>query len=217
MINRERHAGIVMVKPHAFEQMLVPVVADILDGGETSKRLDTDDPLRSLLDRIDTRPLVIRDLRVCKVGKNLLDVFYEDKRTRRYFPLMMERYLGRAAFLPYTFHGRTEELPQLYDALKGSAETFNAAGSTVSHAEGIRGLLSEPYLAVDSDTLLLGDEEYRKRCLPMIDNVLHVCDTQQQNEHALRLLDLEYGTRPDEHSNSTRLLDLHTKMLRPSP
>ncbi len=113
MINREWHAGVVIVKPHAFEQVLTPVVADILDGGETAKRLSSDDPLRSFLGRIETRPPVIRDLRICNVGESLLKIFYEDKHNWRYFPLIMRRYLGRVAFLPYTFHGDAEELPQL--------------------------------------------------------------------------------------------------------
>jgi hypothetical protein len=191
MTGKERHAGIVMVKPHAFEQVLAPVVADILDGGETAKRLSTDDPLRSFLGRIETRAPVIRDLRSCNVGTSLLNVFYEDKRERRYFPLILERYVGRVAFLPYIFHGNTEELPQLYDAMKGSAETFDTKGHAVSQATGVRGLLSEPYLAVDSSALLLDDTAYRERCSPMIDNVFHVCDTQQQNEQALQLLGLE--------------------------
>lgn len=195
MINRERHTGVVMVKPHAFEQILTPVVADILDGGETAKRLGTDDPLRSFLGRIETRPPVIRDLRICNVGESLLKVFYEDKHNRRYFPLIMERYLGRVAFLPYMFHGDTEELPQLYDAMKGSAETFDTEGHTVSQATGVRGLLSEAYLAIDSTALLLDDDAYRERCLPMIDNVFHVCDTQQQNTQALQLLGVEESVR----------------------
>lgn len=198
MINRERHAGVVMVKPHAFEQVLTPVVADILDGGETAKRLSTDDPLRSFLGRIETRSPVIRDLLACNVGESLLKVFYEDKHNRRYFPLIMERYLERVAFLPYTFHGDAEELPRLYDAMKGSAETFDAEGYTISQATGVRGLLSEAYLAVDGATLLLDDETYRERCLPMIDNVFHVCDTQQQNTEALQLLGVEESTRSAE-------------------
>ena len=190
--------GVVMVKPHAFEQILTPVVADILDGGETAKRLSTGDPLRSFLGRIETRPPVIRDLRICNVGESLLKVFYEDKHNRRYFPFIMERYLGRVAFLPYTFHGVAEELPQLYDAMKGYAETFDTEGHTVSKATGVRGLLSEAYLAVDSVALLLDDEAYRERCLPMIDNVFHVCDAQQQNVQALQLLGFEENRRGTE-------------------
>ena len=191
MINREQHTGVVMVKPHAFEQILTPVVADILDGGETAKRLSAGDPLRSFLGRIETRPPVIRDLRICSVGESLLKVFYEDKHSRRYFPLIMERYLGKVAFLPYTFHGNTEELPQLYDAMKGSAETFNTEGHTVSQARGVRGLLSEAYLAIDNAALLLDDEAYRNRCLPMIDNVFHVCDTSEQIVTVMRLLSIK--------------------------
>lgn len=198
MINRERHTGIVMVKPHAFEQILTPVVADILDGGETAKRLSAGDPLRPFLGRIETRSPVIRDLRICNVGESLLEVFYEEKHNRRYFPLIMERYLGRVAFLPYTFHGDAEELPQLYDAMKGSAETFDTEGHTVSKATGVRGLLSEAYLAVDSAALLLDDEAYRERCLPMIDNVFHVCDMQQQNMQAMQLLGVEESARGAE-------------------
>ncbi len=195
MINKEKHVGVVMVKPHAFEKMLTPVVTDILDGGETAKHLSANDPLRSFLGKIETRPPIIRDLRICNAGRNLLRVFYEDKRDRRYFPLIMERYLGRVAFLPYAFHGDVEKLPQLYDAMKGSAETFNAEGHTVSPATGVRGLLSKPYLAVDGATLLLDDKTYRERCLPMIDNVFHVCDTRQQNIQTLQLLGARESTQ----------------------
>ena len=190
MANRERHSGVVMVKPHAFEQVLDPLVADILEGGETAKHLSADDPIRSFLGRIEVGPPVIRDLRTSKIGAGLLRIFYEDKQTRRYFPLIMERYMGKVAFLPYEFHGDAEELPQLYDAMKGSAETFDAGGRIVSRPTGVRGLLSEAYLAVDAATLLLDDAVYRERCMPMIDNVFHVCDTQQQNGQALQLLGL---------------------------
>ena len=204
MVNREQHTGVVMVKPHAFEQMLTPIVADILDGGETAKRLRTGDPLRFFLDRIETRPPVIRDLRICNVGESLLRIFYEDKHNRRYFPLIMERYLGKVAFLPYTFQGDAKELPKLYDAMKGSAETFNTEGRIVSQARGVRGLLSKAYLAVDSAALLLDDAAYRERCLPMIDNVFHVCDTQQQNMQALQLL----GVEEIAHSTEMQRLEI---------
>jgi hypothetical protein len=188
MIHKERHAGIVMVKPHAFEHVLDPIVADILDGGEATKHLSEDDPLRSYMGSIEMRAPIIRDLRSSKIGTNLLTIFYGDKREKRYFPLIMERYMGKVAFLPYVFHGQSDELPQLYDAMKGTAETFDADGGAVSQPLGVRGLLSKPYLAVDASALSLNDIAYRTRCLPMVDNVFHVCDTPQQNEQALQLL-----------------------------
>jgi hypothetical protein len=192
-MSREQQTGLVMVKPHAFSATLDPLVSDIINGGKTSERLDEHDPLRIFIGRVETRPAVIRDLRTCTVGETLLKVFYEDKQDRRYFPIIMERYLGRVAFLPYVFHGSTQEMPQFYEALKGSAETFNSEGLTVSQAAGVRGLLSRPYMAVDDSDLLLDDEAYRNKCLPMIDNVFHVCDSQEQNEEALRLLGITEG------------------------
>lgn len=193
MINKEHYMGVVMVKPHAFEQALAPVVADILDGGETAERLHDDDPLRLFLGRIETRAPVIRDLRSSKVGASLLNIFYEDRREKRYFPLILEHYAGKVAFLPYVFHGDAEELPQFYDALKGSTGTFDIEGHAVSQPTGIRGLLNLPYLAVNISTLSLDDAAYREHCVPWIDNVLHVCDTQWQNEQALKLLGIDGG------------------------
>ena len=185
---RTQHKGVVMVKPHAFEQTLTPLVADTLDDGQTAARLKASDPLKSFLGQLEVGTPIIRDLRTFVAGQSLLNIFYEDKRDRRYFPLIMERYAGRVAFLPYSFYGYSEELPRLYEAMKGSAETFDASGRLVSQASGVRGLLSPPYEALDSKALLLGDADYRKRCLPMVDNVFHVCDTRLQNEQALQLL-----------------------------
>ena len=177
-----------MIKPHALREALDVAVADILNGGATSERLCDDDPLKAYIGRINTAPTIDHDLSAVDSGLDLLGVFYGDKQTRRYFPLILKQYLGKVAFMPYIFRGEADELPDLYDAIKGEAETFDYGGDSVTRPRGVRGLLCPPHLAVDSSALSLDDFAYSERCLPMVDNVLHVCDTLEQNEHTLKYL-----------------------------
>lgn len=182
--------GLVMVKPHALEQGLDAVVREVLNKGNASESLTINDHLRKVIDAIDIEPTIIYDIRTAKFGAFLLDLFYKDKAERRYYPIMIERYLEKVAFIPYLHKEGFQLSPDIdeFKAIKGTTETFDD-NNIINLALGIRGILGETYLCISGKTRVSLDENaYREAALPMIDNYIHVCDTPEQIDTALNVL-----------------------------
>jgi len=186
--------GLIMVKPHALEQGLDVVVKEILNKSDASELLAIDDPLRKVIDVIDIESTIVCDLRTAKFGAFLLDLFYKDKAERRYYPIMIERYLGKVAFIPYIHRDGCQLSPDIneYKAIKGMTETFDINNNVINSARGVRGVLGRPYLCIDGKTRASQDEDvYREFALPMIDNFIHVCDSSEQITSAREVLSLK--------------------------
>lgn len=183
------HEGLIMVKPHAVEQVLDPVIGAVLGGSDGLGLLSPSDPLSSMIKDIELRAPVIRDLRIMDYGESLLTLFYDDKSDRRYYPMIREKYLGKVVFLPFFFHGSDEKYNELLSAIKGTAETYGATGSVVTEAIGIRGALGQPYqFFTNEEASDLDDASYRQYFEPVVDNYIHVCDSTQEVEIALKTI-----------------------------
>ena len=119
----------------------------------------------------------------------MLKLFYGDKRTRRYFPIIQSNYLGIVMFLPYEYNNLEINESQLFTSIKGSAETHDALGRKVTDATGIRGLFSIPYEYVNNhDAVQLDEVNYRRLFTPVVNNVIHVCDDPTESFTALKML-----------------------------
>lgn len=181
--------GLIMVKPHAVQEGLEATVTDLLQDTRALDLLDTDDPLRATVQGITLERSIAMDLRQSHVGNYLLELFYADKSSRRYYPLIRECYTGNVVFIPYTYQGDLSP-HTVYTSIKGSTEMFDTHNSRVTRALGIRGALGEPYLYVsNADAAALDDQEYRKLFLPVVNNFIHVCDTTEQIDEARNILE----------------------------
>ena len=120
----------------------------------------------------------------------MINLFYGDKSDRRYYPLILEWYVGKVVFLDFSLisSDRDSLITDLH-ALKGTTQTYDIRGQTVDHSTGIRGIIGQPYLVYPKETLdLLDDNEYRQVIRPIIQNYIHVCDKTNEAELALQLI-----------------------------
>jgi len=182
--------GLIMVKPHAYDMVLDPIIKQMLEGEGVSRLLNDDDPLVAYLPDIEVDEAVrVADLTGASFGKSMIELFYGDKETRRYYPLIQRYYMGRVAFMTYTYHGEPDNLPDVYRALKGTTQTFTTSGDQIDPPSGIRGLFGEPYvLASAEEASHMSDAEYNDRFTPVVKNFIHVPDSQQEIQRALNML-----------------------------
>lgn len=187
--SKAEQVGFVMVKPHAFDMCLDPVISEILQGNGLANQLATDDQLRPVLDKLKLGNPTIRNLATVSYGSKLLELLYGDKITRRYYPLIQEYYLGKIAIIPYLYDGVPTDMPQVYNAIKGKTETHDQDGRLIDKRVGLRGLLGEPYLLYDTQSSIVVDNEtYRRRFTPVVNNYIHVSDSTVEITEALQLL-----------------------------
>jgi hypothetical protein len=183
------HHGLIMVKPHAVGAILDPVIYEMLNSNKTSSLLPEDDPLRGMINNLEMGTPAIRDLKTIKYGEALLDLFYGDKLTRRYYPMIREFYLGRVVFLPFIFYGDRVEYTESLHAMKGTTETFDSDGLQLNCARGIRGALGVPYQFVSNgEAEDFDDMSYRYHFEPVVNNFVHICDKPGEVEAATRVL-----------------------------
>ncbi len=181
--------GFVMVKPHAFDAALDPLIGEILAGSGLAIQLEPSDQLRPVLDNLTVGNPIIRNLAAVAYGSKFLDLLYGDKATRRYYPLIYEYYLGRVAIIPYFYRGEPADMPLVYDALKGTTETYDAHGKQHDKSTGLRGLLGEPYQFHDNQSSsFLDDDTYLIYFTPEVNNYIHVSDSRIEIDTGLQLL-----------------------------
>jgi len=181
-----------MVKPHAYERVLDKVIEETLRGLGVASDLQPEDRLNCFLDGLTVGEPMIRDLRVVPYGVKLIELFYGDKSNRRYYPLIMQHYIGKVAFLPYVYSGEEADLDGLYPAIKGTTETYDVKGDQVDSATGIRGLFGEPYQVVSHESSLgMDDHDYERCFLPVVNNYIHVCDSRAEINKAFSMLGVD--------------------------
>lgn len=180
--------GLIMVKPHSTKQGLDHVVESILraDGNFQIEGL-ADLALKEAIKSVEVNSVIVRDLSAVAYGPKLLKHFYGDKINRRYYPIILELYLGRVVFLSFTLNpAGSKDAANVFDDLKGTTQTFDSNGDIVDTSKGIRGIFGEPYVVYSNQELAEMDEErFRRAIIPAIQNYIHVCDKPNEAETAL--------------------------------
>jgi hypothetical protein len=185
----EKVNGLIMVKPHAVKAGLAPVIKDILNGARVPSNLDRDDPMLRLLPRLTVVDSIYMDLCIEKYGEDLINLFYQDKVDRRYFPLIRELYMGKVAFLALNLSISKFNIVDACNSIKGTTETFNNEGVRVTTAIGLRGALGAAYPHYNNEELAdLDDWDYRQRIIPVINNYIHVPDKPGEVEAVLEII-----------------------------
>jgi hypothetical protein len=184
--------GLLMVKPHAYDEVLDPLVSEILQGKGLAAQLAPQDILRPILTKLVVGNPIIRDLSAVPYVNELIDLFYGDKSMRRYYPMIRDYYIGKVAIIPYMYGGPAEDMADVYSALKGTTQTYDVNGKQIDPSTGIRGLLGKPYKLYDNESSMsMSDETYRKYFLPVVNNYIHVCDSSAEIDAGLRLVYME--------------------------
>jgi len=181
--------GLVMVKPHAYDEVLDPLVSEILQGNGLAAQLAPHDTLRPILTKLVVGNPIIRDLSTVPYVNELIDLFYGDKSMRRYYSMIRDYYIGKVAIIPYMYGGSAEDMADVYSALKGTTQTYDVNGKQLDPPTGIRGLLGKPYKLYDNESSMsMNDETYRQYFLPVVNNYIHVCDSAAEIDAGLRLV-----------------------------
>ncbi len=179
--------SLIMIKPHALDETLDPLIVETLHGNYPHDLLVADDPLHGRISEIQLLSPIIRDLRSVPYGRKILEIFYANKSDRRYYPMIMREYLGRVAFIPFVY--RTEDPSVLFENIKGSTETFDMDGEIVDRQLGIRGMTCKPYQFVSGeDSAGLNNQEFEELFLPVVNNAIHVSDIHGQTQAVMRIL-----------------------------
>lgn len=186
----ENRPGLLMVKPHALELGLDHVVEGLLTPGSyASKVISDDDPLKRYVNNIQLGTPIVRDLSRLPKGKKLIELFYADKVTRRYYPLILEQYVGNVILLPYNEANLDSDSSKVSDAIKGETLVLDHEGNAINRPTGIRGIIGQTYeYFTNQEAELLDDASYRHYFMPVVNNYVHVCDSKCQVSAAMQLL-----------------------------
>lgn len=181
--------GLIMLKPDALQSVFDPLLTATFEGEvqPVFKRPGCD--FVDELGKVTLCGQYYRDLSAVLYGDTLLNVFYDDLRNKRYFPMISEYYRDRVAFLLLGHSGSQEEMDRFLTSVKGQAETFDEYGELVTAARGVRGALQIPYRYYSREEgYTLSDEEYRRAFSPVVHNSIHICDTPQEVATAMNYL-----------------------------
>jgi hypothetical protein len=182
--------GMIMIKPNATETFLDVHIQSTM-GGDVSPIFQNERCAQFIedLSGICTIGTYYRDLSTLNYGVNIIDLFYGDKKDRRYFPMIQENYLGPVIFILFEYPGNYEELVDFMIRLKGNAQTHNEVGNIADHGIGIRGVLTKPHRYHSAEeSIHLSDHEYREAFSPVVKNFIHTCDTPREIACALDLV-----------------------------
>jgi len=183
--------GLIMIKPHAFQE-----VADVVIGEMFSGESWTKDRIASLRLTPETKTEIFeeRRLTVCKKIIRTLDlekhlelmkIFYGRDQDSKHWPALLDLYKGEIAFLTIHYDGSEENLRKILKELKGE-DPFQEDETS---GTGLRGVLLTPKKRVDLGKLeTLSDDEYKKAVPQVINNAIHVTDGPHETAMALKLL-----------------------------
>lgn len=196
---KEVSYALLMVKPHAYEQSAEVTLNHLLNS-------PTDEPNENMIKALnlpeDVEEAIFTDKRltVCKTfirdttvktqsGEarfdDVIDIFYGEDKEKRHYPKLKELYRGPAAFMLLQFNGDEKEMARMLKVLKGK-ETFQGSEKK---GVGIRGSFTPPKENIDLQWLeSLEDDEYNEQVGKIINNVVHITDTQEEAADALRVL-----------------------------
>jgi len=178
-----------MIKPHAMEQIIDPVLAATFSGNVQPVFEGPECDFVKELGLITLCGRYYRDLATVPYGDHLLQLFYGDKQDRRYFPMIQEFYRGAVMFLLIGYSGSTTDFSLFLESVKGSSETFDEHGELVTVAKGVRGALQQAYRYYSREASnSMEDETYEEAFRPVIQNFIHVCDTPKEVAAALTCL-----------------------------
>ncbi|MGH7157462.1 MAG: hypothetical protein ACREGD_00060 [Candidatus Saccharimonadales bacterium] len=181
--------GLIMLKPDALQSVFDPLLVATFEGDVQPVFQRPGCDFVDELDKVTLCGQYYRDLAAVPYGRTLLNVFYDDLRNKRYFPMISEYYRSRVAFLLLGHNGSEEEMALFLTKVKGQAETFDECGELVTAARGVRGALQIPYRHYSREAgSMLSDEEYRRAFSPVVHNSIHVCDTPQEVATAMTYL-----------------------------
>jgi hypothetical protein len=192
--------GLIMIKPNATDQALHPVITSTFEGNVHPIFEQASCDFVPELNKVTLCGSYYRDLGAVPYGDALIDLFYGDKKDRRYFPMISEYYRGKTVFLLLGYEGGQEEFGHFLTSVKGEAETYNECGELVTAARGVRGALTTPYRHYDREaSVTLQDKEYVRAFSPVVQNFIHVCDTPGEVAMALRHLLTPHDFEAIEH------------------
>lgn len=183
--------GLIMLKPNTLSSYLDTSIIEMLNGNCSEIFYN-----QSFIDKLEKVNLIgtfYRNLEYLPYGENLLNVFYGNLRTKRYFPLIMDLYKNNVVFLLIEYSGDNTSIQEFLKELKGNAAVFDASGKILKPASGLRGLFSTPYRFYSAEERnSLEDEKYIEARKNILENFLHTCDSPIEVARALKLLLNEY-------------------------
>ncbi|OGM58675.1 hypothetical protein A3A50_02740 [Candidatus Woesebacteria bacterium RIFCSPLOWO2_01_FULL_38_20] len=194
----KRSFGLIMIKPHAYEQVIDVPVGQLLG---FSPEPPSDEMIKLLKLSSDTEKLLFRSGKFKPVavfardmGNNnpnmggkyeeLMGIMYGRDRDRRHYRTILERYQGKVMFFLVQYEGSQSEMEDVLREFKGK-ETFVGE----SQGSGIRGRFILPRKRIDLDKLEgLPEDEYRKQVPNVVDNAIHITDNPWETATALKIL-----------------------------
>lgn len=185
--------GLIMIKPNALQAIIDPMITATFEGDVQPVFKQPGCDFIQDLDKVKLCGRYYRDLSTIPYGNELIDLFYGDKKSRRYFPMISEFYRGSVAFLLFGYRDNQQGLDSFLTKVKGTAETYDENEKMVTSARGIRGALIRPYRYYSNDIGdTLDNDQYKEAFSPVVQNYIHVCDTPREVATAVTHLLSQY-------------------------
>jgi hypothetical protein len=181
--NPEKSYAIIMVKPHALDEVAEPVILDMFNGGMEKylRDLKLSDKTRDVLMNTHVVTHFYRNLRDERY-QPVLDIFYAKEKNTRQLPIILDQYTGDCMFMIVSSPQSEEELYEGLQELKGKETLLDENGGVVREGKGIRGVLIPPRQVLDLNHL--SDDDIRR----ITRNVIHIADKPSETSAAVQML-----------------------------
>lgn len=188
--------GLLMVKPHAtLAGLNIPIIKLLSEHQETVNYFFSQNSrLTENLKLLKVCKVIAKDLSTENpTNKNILNTFYGFDMGERYYPILMEKYAGPINILILRYAGIQEDLHTLLKQIKGYPKVLTPEGDIAIQPSGIRGKFIPASIIIEQSYLQgLDDQRYRNTISPIIQNVVHTTDSEEETARALYYILSDY-------------------------
>ncbi len=186
---KEESYGLMILKPDALSQGLVPVVESLLSGNNAVllQTLEIPKLIKDKLNKVTIVKSFFRDISSPPYNSNsILDIFYREFRGKRQYPIMMAEYNGPLMFFLIKSDSSKRELDEVLKSLKGLPLQKDNSGNVRVVPTGLRGAFMDPLPYYDKEELKsMTEEEYSNTVPLLIRNLVHTADSDSEIAEAL--------------------------------